>query len=148
MIAKGFDGQVEFDGRAVTIRRRGLMARTQHHGRDETQVPLRQITAVEFKGAGLRKGRFTILTGGARQRGGGFVRHRNDPLSVEFQPWQAAAFRELRDAIQQAINSYDERGQQPPSADLAGQLDRLAQLHQTGRLTDVEYAAAKARLLT
>lgn len=32
-------------------------------------------------------------------------------------------------------------------ADLAGQLERLAELHRSGALTDEEYAAAKAQLL-
>ncbi|MEU8895824.1 SHOCT domain-containing protein [Nocardia sp. NPDC048505] len=36
---------------------------------------------------------------------------------------------------------------EPPGADLVGRLEQLGQLHESGALTDAEFAAAKARLL-
>ena len=35
----------------------------------------------------------------------------------------------------------------PPKEDLAAQIEKLAELHQSGALTDEEYAAAKKKLL-
>lgn len=66
-------------------------------------------------------------------------------------PWSSGSdnnreFEALRDAIETAQRSQ-RRPQSELDAGLGTQLAHLAQLHGQGALTDVEYAAAKARLL-
>ncbi|MBA2311068.1 MAG: DUF4429 domain-containing protein [Pseudonocardiales bacterium] len=48
LVVEGRNGQVEFDGRAVTIRREGFIGRATQ-ARNEKMIPLSQITAVQFK---------------------------------------------------------------------------------------------------
>ena len=58
----------------------------------------------------------------------------------------ASAGRRLLDAIaERAGVRADEGGEQPPG--LAGELQRVADLHASGALTDDEFAAAKRRIL-
>ena len=48
MKAQGYNGSVEFDGRAITITREGLKARASV-GAGSKMIPLRSISAVQWK---------------------------------------------------------------------------------------------------
>jgi Domain of unknown function (DUF4429)/Short C-terminal domain len=144
--AKGFDGTVSFDGRAVTISRSGFNARVQHHGGGSTVIPIERVSAVEFKPLGVQRGRITIVTAGAVQRKGGIRSHADDPMSVEFLR-RGDDFKAVRDAINEALMapSNTQRPAGEPMLEL--RLSELGRLRADGVLTEDEFVAAKAQLL-
>jgi hypothetical protein len=54
---------------------------------------------------------------------------------------------DLAAAIQQAAGAAAGRQAQPAAGDVAGQIEKLSRLHDSGSLTDEEFAAAKRKLL-
>lgn len=144
--ARGTDGTVTFDGEWLTIQRRGFMSLTKG-GRGDTRLNVGQISGVDMKQAGLTAGRFQILAAGAVQRGAGLRASRSDPLTIMFQRGATPAFTELRDVLEAAIADRSRPSPGPAPAGVADQLAQLVQLHDTGALSDEEFAAAKARAL-
>lgn len=100
---KGVNGTVLFDGAMVIIRRSGAMARMTI-GKGEKRIPLRSISAVQFKPAGLVRGfiQFTIPGGNERRSsfGSQSTDAARDENSVLFGKTQQAEFERLRDAIE------------------------------------------------
>jgi len=105
--AKGRNGQVTFDGKAVTIKREGLAARATH-GRGEKAIPLRHITGIHMKPVSLLTTGFIQFTvpGEISDHAGKGARTFNaakDENSVVFLKSQEPAFAALRTAIQSAL---------------------------------------------
>ena len=67
--------------------------------------------------------------------------HRGESAAEEEQAYDQAPAEEQAPAQEQAP-AYA-----PPPADPADEIEHLAQLHQSGALTDEEFAAAKAKIL-
>ncbi len=146
---KGHNGTVTFDGSTVTITRTGFLARATV-GKGEKRIPLRHITAVQFKAAGWAvNGYIQFTLAGGVERRSTFGRQTTDAAtdenSVVFTKAQLAEFEGLRTTIEDALAAPV--GAQPATADPVSQLQQLAQLHQAGALTDAEFAQAKASLL-
>lgn len=59
--AKGINGTIEFDGRTVTSRRDGVLARGTH-GTGTRTIPLGSIASVQWRSAGLTAGQLSIVT--------------------------------------------------------------------------------------
>lgn len=107
LYAKGSGGQLAFDGRFVTISRKGALARLTV-GKGEKRIPVRSITAVQWKPAGRINDGFIQLTlGGSNERRSRFGRQtydaRHDENSVLFSRRQMPMFERLRSAIEDAI---------------------------------------------
>ncbi len=145
--ARGQDGTIRFDGETVTIDRRGIIAQANHHGATSTRFHIRDISAVEFKTPRVTSGWITLVVPGTVSPVGGWRDRLNNPMSVTFTHWQAAAFRAVRDAIEQAIDGHRrDPGPASPVIDV-DRLRDLADLHQRGILSDDEFRDAKARLI-
>lgn len=105
--AKGRNGQIEFDGRTVTIRREGLIGRAAH-GRNEKTIPLSQITAVQFKPYSVFGWGYiaftipgTVETHSRLGRNAKAAHY--DENAVTFNKHQQAAVEALRDAVNTAL---------------------------------------------
>ncbi|GLW73635.1 hypothetical protein Kpho02_59340 [Kitasatospora phosalacinea] len=146
--AKGHNGQVTFDGEYVTITRKGFLARTSV-GKGEKRIHISQIAAVQWKPPGkLVNGFIQFTVPGGIERRSGFGNQTNsaihDENSVIVMKNQAAAFEELREAVDEAIA----RQHRPlPTDSLADELTKLQQLAESGALSAQEYESAKARIL-
>lgn len=153
LVARGFGGRIRFNGRVVTIEPTSLdkLAR----GRGSKQIPISAISAVQLKKPGLTNGfiQFTIAGGNEKQSRFGKSTHdaASDENSVIYTALRAKEFNQLYKAIQQAMSNVGTTptpepapAHQPSASD---DLSRLADLHEAGKLTDDEYAAAKARIL-
>jgi hypothetical protein len=148
----GVTGQVIFDGSFVTIARRGFRARA-IVGKGEKRIPIRSITAVQWKPAGaMVRGFIQFTVPGGNERRSGFGHQTADAAgdenSVIFTKSQMPAFERLRTTVEQAINAVHTpqsvtQAQPAPMVDLA----KLAELHAAGVLTDAEFTAAKAKAL-
>lgn len=105
--ATGRNGQVDFDGKLVTIRREGLAARATH-GRSEKAIPLRQITAVQLKPVSMLTTGFIQFTvpgemSNNKGKGARTFSAASDENSVLFLKKQEPEFMALRNAIQGAL---------------------------------------------
>ncbi|MEU6280909.1 DUF4429 domain-containing protein [Streptomyces sp. NPDC047028] len=144
--AKGYNGQVSFDGEYVTINRKGFLARASV-GKGVKRIHVSQITAVQWKPPGVFVNGFIQFTvpGGVERRsafGGQTPSAIKDENTVIVTKKQVPAFEELRAAVDGAIAQ-----QHKPAPSLADELAKLQQLVDGGALSPDEYAAAKARLL-
>ncbi|MFJ4674097.1 DUF4429 domain-containing protein [Kitasatospora purpeofusca] len=154
MEAKGHTGHVSFDGEYVTITRKGLLARTSV-GKGEKRIHISQITAVQWKPPGMLVNgfiQFTVPGGNERRSGFGLQTSSAvmDENSVIVMKNQAAAFEELRAAVEEAIADLHRSAPTTTtstSGSLADELGKLQHLADTGALTADELAIAKARLL-
>lgn len=106
--AKGHNGSLEFNGKTVVIRRSGALAKLTQ-GSGEKRIPVRSISAVQWKEPGaLVNGfiAFTIAGGVEKQsRFGSQVKDAGrDENAVVVTRKQSAEFRVIRDAIEAAIS--------------------------------------------
>src|SRR5690554_2940263 len=107
MEARGVNGQVAFDGKTVTIRRDGAIARASF-GKGEKRIPLSSITAIQWvPPKTLTRGfvAFTIPGGneGLAAKGSRTVQAAKDENAVLVSRGQRAEFEQLVEAIDQAI---------------------------------------------
>lgn len=105
--AKGNQGHVEFDGQFITITRKGFARVT--YGKGSKDIPVEQVTAVQWKPAGKLgvPGVISFSLAGASENQSRFGRQTADACqdenSVLFLRKQQPAFEELRDAVKSTI---------------------------------------------
>jgi hypothetical protein len=150
---KGHTGTVRFDGHAVTILRKGFLARA-NVGKGEKHFPVATLSAVQFKPAGVMVNGFIQFTvGGGNERRSKFGKQTTgavkDENSVVFTHRQREGFEELRDAVQAAIAAHHTREPTAPSPvdGPVEQIKKLAELLDAGVLTQAEFDAKKTELL-
>ena len=105
--AKGINGTVTFDGKFVTIERRGFAARASI-GKGEKRIPVKSITAVQWKPPGMLTNgyiEFTVMGGNeARSRAGAAtVQAAANENAVLVTKKQADDFLALRRAVEDVI---------------------------------------------
>ena len=101
----GLGGQITLTNKRVIIKRQGLLAKGAHGYKGDKEIPLKNITAVQFKPCGsVTNGyiQFTIL-GGVESRGGAFDAA-GDENTVMFSQKQEFAFREIKRYIDAFID--------------------------------------------
>lgn len=108
MEAKGHNGTLEFNGKMVVIKRTGMLAKLST-GQGDKRIPVKHITAVQWKEPGaLINGfiSFTIPGGNEKQSRFGSQTSSavKDENAVIVTKKQADAFKEIRDAIEEAIS--------------------------------------------
>ncbi|MDR2930899.1 MAG: DUF4429 domain-containing protein [Propionibacteriaceae bacterium] len=152
--ATGQTGRVSFDGHFVTISRTGYVA-VLNFGKSEKRIPITAISAVQFRPAGsILRGFIQFTLAGAIEQRSQFMHQIGDATedenSVVFLKKSSADMEAVRDAIEQAIiKLHEPHAPQPQAASpsTSEELNRLAQLHAQGVLSDSEFSAAKNRIL-
>lgn len=146
---KGVQDILEVFEDRVTITPKGVLAFFNKGLKGSKEIPFRSIVAVQFKEAGaLLSGyiQFTI-PGGNESRGGlnaavrdentfMFAEKKNNPIALE---------------IKSFINSARKRLEEPSghsTSNLSDEIMKLAELKQSGILTDEEFQAAKKKLIS
>jgi len=147
--AKGINGQIAFDGAIVTITREGFMGRTTH-GRSAKSLAAKSIGSVQYKRAtSLVNGwvQFSVSGESAiRERLGS--KHQDlskDENAILFRKSALADFDAVVAAIREAQGAFSVGAAIPDAAD---QIGKLAALRDSGVLTEEEFAAKKAELLS
>jgi hypothetical protein len=146
--AKAFASTVEFDSATVTIRHGGWS----QFGKTVKRIPVRQITAVQWKDAGFVGGFIQFTLGGGIERQSRFGQRvsdaRKDENSVTFSVREQPVFERLRQAVEAAMVAPPAAGSADGApVDVVGQLERLAALREADAISLTEFEAAKARLL-
>jgi hypothetical protein len=158
--AKGYNGQVEFDGEFITIHRKGVMARASV-GKGEKRFPVSSVVAVQWKPpGGLVNGYIQFTMAGGNERRASFGRQTvdaaKDENSVIVTRQQKAAFEALKAEIEAAMAARHRQPPPtaaapppPPSASNArlDQLRQLGELRDSGVLSDEEFEAEKAAIM-
>jgi len=148
-IAKGLGGQVELDAQWVTIRRKGLMAKSTHGFAGNKRIPIANITSVQLKMPGLANGYIQFAVLGGTENRGGIVDATKDENSIMFTRNHVAEFVAIKNHIEDRIAGGAMRGAPAAVAavDVADQLTKLAALRDSGVLSAEEFDTQKAKLL-
>lgn len=147
------NGFVRFDGQTVVIHHTGLGRLTV--GKGEKRIPVRAITAVQIKPAGVAVSGFIQFSiGGGDERRSKFGRQTwdavDDENSVTFTGQEQPQFETLRDAIESAIAAPAVVTAAPVISSAPDPLDllrRLAELRDAGIVSDEEFNAKKAEIM-
>ncbi|MDF9749185.1 DUF4429 domain-containing protein [Arthrobacter sp. ES3-54] len=156
--ARGRSGQMSFDGKFVTITREGLLAKASHgFGSGSKSIPIRSIGAVQYKPAtSMTLGYVQLSISGehAKKFSAGSISGvgRNNDIakdenSILFAKKVTKDFEELAAAIRAAIGG-PEVGAAPVEVDPLQQIEKLAALLDAGHVTQVEFDAKKAEILS
>lgn len=144
----GVGGQIEVDDRFITIRRKGLLAKSAHGLKGEKRIPLSAVTAVQFKLANnLTNGYIQFSLSGGSESRRGLQDAIRDENTVMFHKKHLRDFEAIRDYVEARLGGSGQAAG-PNAPDLVGQLERLAALRDSGVLTQGEFDAQKAKLLS
>ena len=144
MLVTGMNGQVELLDDRVRITRKGFIAFQFHPWGGAKEILLSEITAIKFRNATWSARGFIqfIYPGGHEVKG--YSKTVADENVVMFAARDNPGFSQLRDAI-------DEKRRRLREADTSmnelAVLEKLAELHTSGVLTDDEFAAKKKLIL-
>jgi hypothetical protein len=152
---KGVNGTLLFDGAWITIdRSKGILARSTV-GKGEKKIALTQITSVRWKQPSVMvRGYISFSLAGGVETSSGFGKQTidaaKDENAVIVAHSQADAFLALKGTIEEAIARQHSPGADAArsvATDPAEQLKKLAELHDSGLLTDEEFEAKRAVLV-
>lgn len=152
--ARGYNGQVIFDGRTVTITRAGFKARISA-GKGERRYTIGQMSGIEVKPAGpVVNGYFRLIVSGSPEQHSHVGRRTfdatRDPNSVLFHRRQQDQFEDLRVAIESAISQASSSSMTDASTSAADPLRRLEALQAArdkGLLTTEEFQAKRRDII-
>lgn len=144
MLAEGVNGQVELLEDRVRITRRGFMAFGAHPWGGAKEILLSEITAIKFRHVTWTASGFIQFMYPGGQETKGFHKTVADENAVMFWRRHEPDFIELKDAINKKRRQLREAD--TSTNDLAV-LEKLAELHKSGVLTDDEFAAKKKQIL-
>ncbi|CAN5321466.1 DUF4429 domain-containing protein [soil metagenome] len=151
MRVEGSNGTVVLDADKLRISHKGFANLLTQGSHGEKSIPLRNITAVQFKAAGWTAGyiQFTLI--GGIDRPGGVMEATKDENAVLFVKEQQKSFEELKSEVERRVEDIHRApvtsGPADASTGLADELERLARLVERGFLTRTEFEASKAKLL-
>lgn len=157
VFARGISGQMGFDGQSVTITRRGLFPWLIHGSSGHKSIPVRSITAVQYRRCGFYQGYLQLSVSGELENGGGrdheSSRLASDENTVLFYWRGNHAFHDLGEEIRAAIRAQSAPATAPATAAPAGgdvfaELERLSKARDQGWVTPDEFAAKKVELLS
>ena len=105
--AKGIQGgTIIFDGKKITIKRRGFMAFATHGIKGDKIIPIKFITAIQFKSAGrFSNGYIQFSIMGGREAKGGLLQAVHDENTVLFKKKQQPEFEKIKEEIEKIIYS-------------------------------------------
>jgi hypothetical protein len=155
-IARGAEGQMSFDGRSVTITRRGLLPMLFHGSGGTKTISLASITAVQHRRCGFYAGYLQLsITGEADgSNAGGLNRSiSKDENTVVFYLVAQTAFAELAAELRNAIAERNfpgtAAGPTPAGAtpNVFEQLTELGALRDRGFITPEDFVTKKNELL-
>ncbi len=148
MIAKGHNGQIEFDGATVKIMRKGAYALLAQGIKGDKSIPVGQIIAVQYKDASMITNGFIQFSTAAGESGGGIFSATEDENTVMFTKGQKAVFEELRDAVQKAVLEKNSGSLGAAAETPLDALKKLKDLLDAGVISQEEFDAKKERLMS
>lgn len=146
MEAKGHNGQLEVHDDRIVIKREGLMGLLTQGFKGNKEIPISQITAIQFKKTGtIFSGyiQFSIM-GGVESRGGVFDATK-DENTIMFIKKQEPDFEKAKQMIEEKMYKSKATMTNPTSG--LDELEKLADLKKKGIITKEEFEAKKKMIL-
>lgn len=141
----GVNGQVAFDGQSVKILRKGFMAKATQGLKGDKTIPIRMISSIQFKRAGILANGYIQFATGAGESRAGLYDAVKDENSVMFMMGSNDAFEELKNLIESAMASGSTGdGAKSNPADTIRQLKGLLD---DGLITKSEFESKKKKIL-
>ncbi|MEK5272595.1 DUF4429 domain-containing protein [Aeribacillus sp. FSL K6-8394] len=148
MEAKGVNGQLEFTGNKVVIKRKGMLAKMTQGLKGDKEILVKQISSIQFKSANmLTNGYIQFSFSGGKENKGGLFDATKDENTVMFNKKQQPDFEKIKAAIEEKINELHQPTAQSAPVDVADQIKKLAELKDSGIITEEEFEAKKKQLL-
>jgi len=149
MRANGINGQVELFPTKIRIAREGLLQTRWRYKWGDKEILLSQISAIQFKKAGLYQGYIRFSFSGADQMSG--IRDIfKDENAVAFGWPQQQDFERIKAAIERRIAELRHSPERPEKTfrpDYTEQIQKLAELRAQGIVTEEEFQTKKRELL-
>jgi hypothetical protein len=148
IVASSVLGTMWFDGREVGISRKARVTNLLVHGLDGVKhISIGAIQAVQLRHAkGGVRGYLQLTVTGAIESRGGAIAAAGDENTHLFDVQDQAAFDGLAKAIRDAIGRRHEPA--PSATSKLDDLAKLAALKESGALSEDEFSAEKAKLLS
>lgn len=133
----------------VTIKRKGLMSTAIHGMQGEKKIPIKSLTSIQFKKAGLTNGYIQFVYSGSHESKGGLYDAVKDENSVVFTRGYTKDMTELKEYLEQKIteNLAAPSGTVVNQTTDADELRKFKQLFDDGIITEEEFNAKKKQLL-
>jgi len=142
--ANGVDGRIELFEDKIVIKRRGYPA-SKHGLREDREIPVAQLTSVQFKKASMAiNGYIQLNFIHDQQVDDDQSCNEDDTDSIMFNLRQESAFEQVRLAIEDRVASVLEGSRITPGEN---NLEILEKLHKKGIITAEQYDAEKKRIL-
>lgn len=143
MEAKGNNGQVELYKDKIKIKRKGFVAKIAHFGKGSKEIPIENITSVQFKEAGyVTAGYIQFGQSGYSEDDGGVMSAAKDENSVNFNRGSGEEFKKLKEKINTLRNkSKDNSSKKDDTA-----LETLKKRFAEGEISEEEYKRRKTIL--
>lgn len=146
---RGRNGQLTVTPSKIIIRREGAMGFLTQGHKGQKEIDLSQISSIQFKKNGIGTvGFIQFAFLGGREAKHGIRQAVNDENTILFAKSVEADFvhaKELIDRYRQRLRSPAPA--EPQVVSPAAELEKFAQLHRDGVLTDEEFAAKKRQIL-
>ena len=140
MEIKGVDGQLSFDGKNVTITRRGIFGSTS--GFPDKVINVRQIEMITLKDAtAFLNGHIFFVTAGSGLISSTFTNHEN---MIVFRKSKQKEIEEFKEAVSQAMTSSKSR---TTSKLLTNDLSELVDIFKSGKISKEEFDSQKELLI-
>jgi hypothetical protein len=148
MELKGWNGNIELHNDKIIIKRKGLIAKLDHgFSKGDKTIYLNQITGIELKTAGLKRGymQFTLPGGIEHTKGGVGKGTSQDENTVEFFHAENNTAKKLKVEIEKRKVNYS----QPIASkeDGAEAIRKYKQLADDGIITQKEFEVKKKEIL-
>lgn len=151
MEVKGHSATVAYDGNFVVIKRKGFLARATV-GKGEKKIPLKAISAIQWKPAGaIMNGYIEFSLGGGNESQSKFGRATKDATKNEnaviFTKKQMPEFQKLRNAVEAGITGNVSEVSATQSLGIADRIKELDSLFKSQLITGEEFKRKKEELL-
>ena len=147
MLAKGTNGQIEFDGDRIKIIRKGLIALGTQGIKGDKVIPVSNIISVQFKIPGKLFNGYIQFATASGENSKSMMSATSDENSVFFEKKQLESFETIRNAVEAAITSQSSAQGSTNFLSTADEILKLKQLLDQGILTEEEFKQAKKNLL-
>jgi predicted RNA-binding Zn-ribbon protein involved in translation (DUF1610 family) len=145
MTAKGKNGQLELLENKIRIKREGTMSFLTHGFKGEKEILIKQISSIQFKPTGnITAGYIQFAFIGGQEGKGAIWEAARDENTIMFNLDQQPDFEKIKKAIEDRIVSSQEG---TPKSSGLDDLEKLANLHEKGIITEEEFNAKKKQIL-
>lgn len=137
---------VTVDDHTVKIEPKGMLNYLSKGGsKGEKSIPLKSITAVQFKKPGLTNGYIQFAYSGSSETKGGTMSAAKDENSIMFTKKELAKAQELVDLVEN--KRHADTPSSSPQLSVADELIKFKELLDAGILTQEEFDAKKKQML-